>query len=235
MLVNPEELSDRRGHHLDATQMIGARSVKSVDYASYPGKRAADILICVALILAFLPAMILIAVIIKLGSPGPVFFRQQRLGAGGERFHVLKFRTMVVDAEERLQTVLSECPRMRAEYAVFHKLTRDPRVTPFGRFLRKSSLDELPQLFNVLRGEMSIVGPRPYLPEERCKMGDAYDRIVRAKPGLTGPWQVGGRNRTTFAERVEIEQRYVDSCSVTTDLRLLLTTIGAVFRVNSTS
>ncbi len=235
MLVNPEDLSDGAGHGLDSSGLREDRISPGPALATYSGKRLFDVLVSALALLAFLPAMLVIALAIRVGSPGPIFFRQQRMGAGGERFHLLKFRTMVVDAEERLQAVLAGSPELRAEYAVFHKLTRDPRVTPFGRFLRKSSLDELPQLINVLRGEMSIVGPRPYLPGERGKMGGAYDSILRAKPGLTGPWQVGGRNRTTFAQRVEIERHYADSCSVGTDLRLLIATVGAVLKVDSTS
>ena len=235
MLVNPEDISDGTGHHLDASKDWDSETSKRLDRVGYPGKRAMDLVISASLVVLLLPAMIAIALAVRLGSPGPVFFRQQRLGAGGARFNLLKFRTMVLDAEDRLHAVLAGSPDLRDEYAVFHKLAHDPRVTPIGRFLRKTSLDELPQLFNVLRGDMSVVGPRPYLPVERGKIGPAFASIVRAKPGLTGPWQVGGRNRATFAERVEIERHYADTCSFRTDCRLLIATAGAVLRMDSTS
>lgn len=233
MLVNPDDIADLAGHALEEPAVV--TMVRPQPVAGYAGKRLFDLLIAAALVLAFLPAMILIACAIKVGSPGPVFFRQERLGAHGRPFHLLKFRTMVIDAEARLQAVLSTSPELRAEYAVFHKLARDPRVTPIGRFLRKTSLDELPQLFNVLWGDMSVVGPRPYLPRERAKIGPALADILRAKPGITGPWQVGGRNRTTFAQRVEIERRYADTCGPLGDARLLMGTVGAVLKVGETS
>jgi len=135
-----------------------------------------------------LPFLLIISLLIKISSPGPVLYRAKRLGKDQKLFSCLKFRTMVPDAEAKLQRILAENPRMREEYLTYHKLRDDPRVTSMGRFLRKTSLDELPQLWNVLRGEMSLVGPRPYLPRESEEIGTSQDEVLRVPPGMTGPW-----------------------------------------------
>ena len=134
-----------------------------------------------------LPFLLIISLLIKISSPGPVLYRAKRLGKDQKLFSCLKFRTMVPDAEAKLQRILAENPRMREEYLTYHKLRDDPRVTSMGRFLRKTSLDELPQLWNVLRGEMSLVGPRPYLPRESEEIGTSQDEVLRVPPGMTGP------------------------------------------------
>jgi lipopolysaccharide/colanic/teichoic acid biosynthesis glycosyltransferase len=186
------------------------------------------------LLLLLVPVFLLVAVLVKLTSPGPVFFRQTRVGQGGRHFTMLKFRTMRVDAGEALhhefatQFIRSSADMCRDGCAVF-KITNDPRVTPVGRFLRESSLDELPQFWNVLRGDMSLVGPRPPLPYEvEHYRAWHWHRVLHAKPGLTGLWQVVGRSRTTFDEMVRLDLRYARTCSLRTDLGILLATPAAV-------
>jgi len=174
------------------------------------------------------PVLAVLAVLVKLDSKGPVFYRQSRLGRDGSRFQAVKFRTMHGDGEKRLAEVLGKNAKLRAEYEQFHKLSRDPRVTRIGRALRKYSLDELPQLWNVLKGEMSLVGPRPYLEREIPEMNHQERIILRATPGITGMWQVSERNATTFEERVKMDVHYVRNWSPWLDLYLLARTFGVV-------
>lgn len=159
---------------------------------------------------------------------GPVFYRDRRMGRDGKTFSCVKFRTMVPDAEALLQRVLDENAEMREEYLKYHKLRNDPRVTRVGRFLRKTSLDELPQLWNVLRGEMSLVGPRPYLHRESGDIGATQSEILRVTPGITGPWQVAGRNHTSFSERVRMDAYYVRDWSIWIDFMLLARTARSI-------
>src|SRR3712207_2076823 len=161
-----------------------------------------------------LPLFLALCLLVWLESRGPVFYSAKRMGRDDTLFSCVKFRTMVPDAEAVLQRILEEDPALREEYSKYHKLRDDPRVTRIGRFLRKTSLDELPQLWNVLRGEMSLVGPRPYLPRESSEIGETQGEILRAYPGITGMWQVGGRNSTSFAERVQIDRNYVRNWSI---------------------
>jgi lipopolysaccharide/colanic/teichoic acid biosynthesis glycosyltransferase len=166
--------------------------------------------------------------LVRLESRGPIFYKDWRMGRDGELFSCVKFRTMVPDAEDRLQMLLAENEEAREEYLMYHKLRDDPRVTRVGRFLRKTSLDELPQLWNVLRGEMSLVGPRPYLPRESNDIGVTQGEILRVTPGITGPWQVTGRGHASFTERVEMDVSYVSDWSVWLDLVLLFRTVGSL-------
>jgi Undecaprenyl-phosphate galactose phosphotransferase WbaP len=172
-----------------------------------------------------LPLIAVLSLLVRLESRGPVFYLDKRMGRDGELFSCVKFRTMVPDAENLLQRLLEEDEVARKEYGEYHKLRNDPRVTRIGRFLRKTSLDELPQLWNVLRGEMSLVGPRPYLPRESTDIGVAQSEILRVTPGITGPWQVAGRNHTSFSQRVEMDALYVRDWSVWLDLVLLVNTV----------
>jgi Undecaprenyl-phosphate galactose phosphotransferase WbaP len=174
------------------------------------------------------PLLLVLTLLVYLESGGPVFYRDRRMGRDGNLFSCVKFRTMVPDAEALLQRMLEEDAGLREEYLKYHKLYDDPRVTCVGRFLRKTSLDELPQLWNVLRGEMSLVGPRPYLPRESEEIGMAQSEILRVPPGITGPWQVAGRNHTFFGERVQMDAYYVRDWSVWLDLVLLARTIKTV-------
>lgn len=192
-----------------------------------PIKRAFDVVISAIIILFLMPLFLLIAVAIK-AQGGPLLYRQARLGRGGRKFNMLKFRSMYVDADDRLSEILSACPNSKLEWMTYQKLRNDPRITPFGRFLRKSSLDELPQLFNVLLGDMSLVGQRPILPSQR----DAYGRHItgyeRARPGLTGLWQVSGRNNLGFEDRAALGSEYINRWSLWYDFKLLLKTVPAV-------
>lgn len=187
-------------------------------------KRVLDLLATAAGGIFALPLLLFLGALVWLESGGPVFYADKRMGRNGELFSCLKFRTMVPDAEDALRRILQEDPDARAEYARYHKLREDPRITRVGRFLRKTSLDELPQLWNVLKGEMSLVGPRPYLPRESEDIGVTQSDILRVYPGMTGPWQVSGRSSTTFEERVNIDVHYVRDWSVWLDLVLLVRT-----------
>ena len=182
-----------------------------------------------ALIFA-LPLMITIAVLIKLQDGGPALFRHRRIGLGGKPFYCYKFRTMRTDAEACLAALLAESPVAREEWARDHKLRDDPRVTRLGQFLRKSSLDELPQIFNLLRGDMCLVGPRPIVESEIAKYGWRYKHYNAVKPGLTGLWQVSGRSNVRYRRRVAMDALYASRKSVGLDLWIIAKTIPAVMQ-----
>jgi exopolysaccharide biosynthesis polyprenyl glycosylphosphotransferase len=194
--------------------------------ASMAAKRALDLLGSAFLIALFSPVMIAIAVAIKVESRGPVFFRQRRAGRGNSSFQLIKFRSMYVDAEQRKAELAA---LNEAGDGVMFKIRRDPRVTRVGQFLRRSSLDELPQLFNVLKGEMSLVGPRPLIfPETAALDEDWHLRRLELRPGLTGPWQVYGRSQSPFQEMVRFDYQYVAGWSLARDIEILLATLPAV-------
>jgi len=174
------------------------------------------------------PLLLAIVVLIKLDSPGSAFYGHQRLGIGGNHFRCWKFRTMHTDAERLLDEFLQGNPDLRAEWEQNFKLRNDPRVTRIGRILRKSSLDELPQLWNVLRGEMSLVGPRPIVEAELSKYGTVYEMYQRIRPGMSGIWQVSGRSDTGYAERVKLDAYYVHNWSVWLDFVILARTVWCV-------
>ncbi|NBB84999.1 MAG: undecaprenyl-phosphate galactose phosphotransferase WbaP [Bacteroidetes bacterium] len=193
-------------------------------------KRVMDVVMALVGGLLLLPLLIVLAVWIVLDSGRPVFYRQHRMGQDGRCFKVLKFRSMYVDAEERLQEILKRDPALRHEYAVYHKLRDDPRVTAVGRILRRYSLDELPQLWNVLRGDLSLVGPRAYMPGELGKMDGIERVILQNRPGITGLWQVSGRNALSFRERLEIDVHYVQNWTPWLDLYIIARTVPVVLR-----
>lgn len=184
-------------------------------------KRLLDLSVCLPLAALLLLPGLLIALAIRLDSPGPAIYRQRRLGQGGREIRICKFRTMVADADAALARYLDERPELRAEWERDHKLKQDPRITRVGAFLRKTSLDELPQLINVLVGEMSLVGPRPIVEGEKDKYGLVYENYCRVRPGVTGLWQVSGRNNTSYEERVAFDNYYVTNWSVWMDLWIL--------------
>jgi len=188
----------------------------------------------IALILLAAPYILLVSVIlvflIKLDSPGPVFFRQVRIGQSGRKFPVYKFRTMVQNADQVLQAYLDKSPELKLEWLTTHKLKQDPRVTRLGGLLRAWSLDELPQLWNIIIGDMSLVGPRPIVDAEVEKYGKCFDLYIQVRPGLTGLWQVSGRNNTTYERRVELDEYYVRNRSLKLDLQILLKTVLVVLR-----
>jgi exopolysaccharide production protein ExoY len=180
------------------------------------------------LLLMAAPLMLLVAWLIWRRDGAPILFAHYRVGRNGELFRCLKFRSMYRDSERMLQELLLSDPAARAEWERDQKLSRDPRVTPVGHFLRKTSLDELPQLINVLRGEMSLVGPRPITTGELARYGAARWHYLSVTPGMTGLWQVSGRNNTTYDERVALDRRYVEERSVGLDLSILWRTLGVV-------
>jgi Undecaprenyl-phosphate galactose phosphotransferase WbaP len=192
-------------------------------------KRVVDLVATVVGGQLILLLLFVLALLVYLESGWPVFYKDWRMGQDGKLFACVKFRTMVSDAEALLQRMLEENVGFRKEYYEYHKLRDDPRVTRIGRFLRRTSLDELPQLWNVLRGEMSLVGPRPYLPRESKDIGVTQSEILRVPPGITGPWQVAGRSHTTFNERVQMDAYYVHDWSIWLDIVLLARTARTLF------
>ncbi|MBY0227578.1 MAG: sugar transferase [Hyphomicrobium sp.] len=198
-------------------------------------KRCADVLLSSATLALLLPTFLIIAALIKLTSAGPIFFGHTRIGFGGRPFRCYKFRTMVRDSDTVLTELLSRSPAAAQEWALHRKLVDDPRVTAVGRFLRKSSLDELPQLFNIFIGDMSCVGPRPVTQNELHRYGRTINDYVRARPGLTGLWQVSGRNSVRYGRRVALDRVYVRHWSPLLDLAIILRTIPALLRTQQTS
>ncbi len=184
-------------------------------------KRAMDLFIAVPVVIFVSPLLMFIYALLKVFDPGPAMFAQVRIGRDGQPFTVYKFRTMRVDAEQRLQQVLASDPLAAAEWAKYQKLRNDPRVTLLGRILRKSSLDELPQLLNILRGEMSVIGPRPVTAEEVSRYGSDYPFYIAARPGVLGLWQVKGRNKLTYPERVAFDVQYIKTWSVWQDFKII--------------
>lgn len=194
-------------------------------------KRVFDLVVSLLSMVVLLPLFLLIALLIKLDSRGPVMFIQDRFGLGGKRFKLLKFRTMYRDADEKLKEYLEQHTELKEEWECFKKLkTRDPRVTRVGKFLRRFSLDEAPQLFNIIAGDMSIVGPRPYLPREADEIKQSAAIIFRVKSGLTGLWQIRGRSELSFETRLKLDEFYVRNWSFFLDVMIMLRTFGAVIR-----
>jgi lipopolysaccharide/colanic/teichoic acid biosynthesis glycosyltransferase len=191
-------------------------------------KRVFDIVAATALLLFIAPLVAVVAMLVALDG-GPVIFGHARIGTHGRLFRVLKFRTMAVDAEEKLHELLKRDPATRAEWELTQKLRNDPRITPIGRFLRKSSIDELPQIWNVLRGEMSIVGPRPIVHAEVIRYGRYISHYKITRPGITGLWQVNGRNDVSYRRRVALDTLYCrKGYDIYTDVKIVLKTIPAL-------
>jgi exopolysaccharide production protein ExoY len=197
------------------------------DFYAMRGKRALDVTGALVLLIVFSPLILVIA-LLMLSQRGPVLFGHQRIGQAGALFACLKFRTMVPDAEARLQELLDRDPEARRQWQADHKLDKDPRITPVGNFLRRTSLDELPQLLNVLRGDMSLVGPRPVTRAELQRYGEDSVSYLALRPGLTGKWQVSGRNDISYAGRVALDAAYAREFSACGDLAILVQTVGVV-------
>ncbi len=193
-------------------------------------KRTLDLVGAIIGLILFSPLMVIVALLIRLDSPGPALFLQHRIGRGGRAFKMLKFRTMQLGAETEHEQDFQQAPNHRVTPLQFQNLLNDPRLTRIGRSLRRSSIDELPQLWNVLKGDMSLVGPRPFLPEQQEYYGDSSSDYIRARPGMTGLWQVSGRSRLSFTERVQLDTCYLSSWSLWLDIRILARTIWVVVR-----
>ncbi len=187
-----------------------------------------DIVTATALLLLLSPLLLLICVLLKVTDKGPILFKHTRIGLKGRPFGCLKFRTMILNSEAVLAEHLSKDANARAEWAANHKLAQDPRVTPLGRFLRATSLDELPQLINIVCGDMSLVGPRPITEAELPRYGDAAILYLSFRPGLTGLWQISGRSSCSYEERVLLDTQYIREWSLRKDLMIMLLTIPAV-------
>ena len=191
-------------------------------------KRSGDILFSLTVLTLGSPVFLALALLVKISSRGPVFYVQQRVGRDYRSFGCIKFRTMRRDADRILSRLLSESADLQEEFRNDFKLRNDPRITRLGRFLRRSSLDELPQFLNVLRGEMSLVGPRPIVRQELPRYGDRMEEVLAVRPGLTGLWQVSGRNNLSYDERVALDLRYARHRSVWMDLSIIAKTIGVI-------
>jgi lipopolysaccharide/colanic/teichoic acid biosynthesis glycosyltransferase len=192
--------------------------------------RALDLIVATVAIIVLAPVLLVVALVIWCSGSGPVLFRQQRIGLHGEAFTCLKFRTMRIDADSRLQELLTTCPISREEWERDQKLREDPRITKFGSFLRRSSIDELPQLFNVLAGDMSIVGPRPIVVSEAPRYGRYISYYHATRPGITGVWQISGRNDTTYRRRIACDILYARSRSVETNIKIIISTVPVVLK-----
>ena len=193
-------------------------------------KRGMDIVVAGLALLLLFPVVAIVAIVVRLALGAPVLYGHRRVGLHGREFVCFKFRTMATDGDQILQKHLDENPAAAQEWLERRKLKNDPRVGPVGRFLRRTSLDELPQLFNVLRGDMSCVGPRPVVPEELIQYRCHVRHYLSGRPGITGIWQVSGRSSTSYKTRVTLDTLYVRRWSLARDVGILLMTVPAVFR-----
>mgnify|MGYP003340452829 CR=1 FL=1 len=215
--VHPPALASTAG------ALIGLQSRRSRTF-----KRAGDIVFSLSVLALGSPVFLAIGLLVKLTSRGPVFYVQQRVGRDHRSFGCIKFRTMRRDADKILSTVLASSPDLQEEFRNDFKLRNDPRITRIGRFLRRSSLDELPQFLNVLRGEMSVVGPRPIVSQEVDRYGSHMEEVLAVRPGLTGLWQVSGRNNLPYQERVTLDLRYARHRNLLMDLQIIVRTVAVV-------
>jgi exopolysaccharide production protein ExoY len=194
----------------------------------FSAKRIFDIAVASLALIFVAPLLLLVGLMIRLQDGKKALYSQPRWGRNGETFQCFKLRSMVPDAAERLDAVLASDPEAKREWDLTQKLTNDPRITPLGKFIRASSIDELPQLLNILRGDMSFVGPRPIPLYERSKYGEGFEYYCRVRPGLTGIWQISGRSNVSYAERVEMDTSYVKSHTFAGDIGIMLKTVPAV-------
>jgi Undecaprenyl-phosphate galactose phosphotransferase WbaP len=218
---------------LDFSEVLGLQVKNNLlSLPSQVFKRVTDLVTSVLGLIVLSPFLGLIALAILIDAPGRVFYRQKRLGRHGREFTLLKFRTMHLNADQVLQAQFKRNPGLKQEWDRYQKLKNDPRITRMGRWLRKFSLDELPQLWNVVLGEMSLVGPRPIMVDQRELYGDTFKEYIQVAPGMTGLWQVSGRNQTTFARRAELDDEYIQRWSQWLDIYILLKTVTVIFGKN---
>lgn len=219
-----------RNKAAEISQVISKRLSKSlapklIFQSNDPLKRIFDIVFSLSVLILCAPVYLLLAGSIALSSSGAVFFIQKRVGKNRQPFYCIKFRTMIPDADLHLQEMMAQSDALRQEFSANFKLKQDPRITRIGKFLRITNLDEFPQFINVLKGEMSVVGPRPLVPEELERYGKDIDRVLTIRPGITGLWQVSGRNDLPYDERIRIDVRYVKDRNFWLDLQIVLKTI----------
>ena len=207
---------------------VTKRTDNYADQYAVWGKRFFDIVFAALVLTIFSPLYFAIALLVLISSRGSIFYIHPRVGLHGRQFNCVKFRTMINGADQALEEHLNSCPISRAEYEAFFKLKQDPRITKIGKILRTTSLDELPQFWNVLVGDMSVVGPRPLVQEELVKYGPAIDRVLNVRPGIAGLWQVSGRNDIPYAKRVIMDASYVRRMSLGLDVWLIFKTILVV-------
>ncbi len=191
-------------------------------------KKIFDLLFSLLFLIFSLPLFLIISLLIKLSSRGPIFFLQERIGKNNIPFKCIKFRTMNPEANDILKNILMKDKNLKKEFEETHKLKNDPRITFIGKLLRKTSLDELPQFINVIKGEMSIVGPRPIVKDEKKKYGKNLKKVLTIKPGITGLWQVSGRNNLTYKKRVMLDLNYVRNHNLPMDINILIRTFGVI-------
>jgi len=188
-----------------------------------------DIFFSLIILILFSPFFLIISLLIKFSSRGPIFFLQKRIGKNNKPFFCIKFRTMHPEAQDMLENIMLNNEKLRREFQETQKLKNDPRITVIGNFLRKTSLDEVPQFLNVIRKEMSIVGPRPIVEEEKQKYGDVFSKVISVNPGITGLWQVSGRNNLTYKKRIYLDELYVKNINLLMDIRIIIRTFGVIF------
>lgn len=222
-------------HSFEAWSRVGQSAEDGGLHASRPraagrsSKRAIDLFLAVTALILLAPLLLLVAIVVKLSDRGPVFYSHTRIGVGGAPFGCLKFRTMKTDATAQLAELLQNNPAARSEWETTRKLKDDPRITAVGDILRRSSIDELPQLINIVRGEMSLVGPRPVTAEELPRYGEHVWAYMAVRPGLTGHWQTSGRNDVSYEHRVSLDVHYVNNWSLVRDFVIIAKTIPALF------
>ncbi|TAE57641.1 MAG: sugar transferase [Nostocales cyanobacterium] len=217
----------KRGKNARSTQ-VKPRVLSSQGLNGEFTKRLFDIAFSLSVLILFFPIYLILALLIAISSEGPIFYVQERVGKNYRRFKCIKFRTMVTNADEILSQMMATSPELRQEFTSTFKLKQDPRITKIGHFLRITSLDEFPQFWNVLKGDMSVVGPRPLVADELVKYGIHIDQILTIRPGITGLWQVSGRNDIPYPRRVLIDLHYVKFRNFSLDLWIILKTINVV-------
>lgn len=196
-------------------------------------KRGIDLVAGIVGCLLLIPITLFVVISNALNKDnGPILFTQERIGKNGKVFKMYKYRSMVVNADKKLKRYLLDNPQANEEFKIYRKLKEDPRITLVGKFIRKTSLDEFPQFINVLKGDMSLVGPRPYLPREKRAMKKAYHEIIKVKPGLTGPWQVNGRSEISLKDRMQMDVEYITSEGALSDIKFLIKTVFKIFKTD---
>ena len=217
-----------QSRHAETAAYSSTRHNRTENETGTGAKRVLDIAIASLALVFVFPLLLVVGILIRMQDGGKAVYAQKRYGRNGRTFNCYKLRSMVANADERLKEILETDPAARAEWEETQKFVNDPRITPLGHFIRKTSIDELPQLVNIIRGEMSLVGPRPIVENEIAKYGEYYRDYCAVRPGLTGLWQVEGRSNTTYDERVQLDVKYASSRTFIGDIMIMLRTVPAV-------